>query len=81
MSRPTAKSKKTAAKPLAAAKPATKRSSPIEVAAAPPFRPRDCVTHRTFGPGVVQSVDSDKLQIKFAKVGVKWIIDCYVTRG
>ena len=81
MSRPAAKSKKRPAKPLAAAKPATKRSSPIEVTTAPPFRPRACVTHRKFGPGVVKSVDGDKLEIKFAKVGIKWIVDNYVTRG
>ena len=78
MSRPAAKSKKTAAKPLAAAKPAAKRSAPVE----PPttFAARVRVTHRTFGTGVVQSVDGDKLEIKFAKVGVKWIVDSYVTR-
>jgi hypothetical protein len=28
----------------------------------------------------VRSVDGDKLEIKFAKVGVKWIVDSYVTR-
>ena len=78
MSRPAAKSKKTPAKPLAAAKPAAKRSAPVE----PPttFAAHVRVTHRTFGTGVVQSVDGDKLEIKFAKVGVKWIVDSYVKR-
>ena len=78
MSRPAAKSKKKVAKPLAAAKPAAKRSAPVEP---PSFAARVRVTHRTFGTGVVQSVDGDKLEIKFAKVGVKWIVDSYVTRG
>ena len=44
------------------------------------FAARVRVTHRTFGTGVVKSVDGDKLEIKFAKVGVKWIVDSYVTR-
>lgn len=69
--------KKKPAKPLAAANPAAKRSALVD---APPFGPRTRVTHRTFGDGVVQSVDGDKLEIKFAKIGVKWIIDSYVTR-
>ena len=77
MSRPAAKSKKTAAKPLAAAKPAAKRSAPVEPST---FAARVRVTHRTFGTGVVQSVDGDKLEIKFAKVGVKWIVNSYVKR-
>ena len=34
----------------------------------------------TADTGVVQSVDGDKLEIKFAGVGVKWIVDSYVTR-
>jgi hypothetical protein len=61
-----------------AAKPATKRSAPVE----PPttFAARVRVTHRTFGTGVVRSVDGDKLEIKFPRVGVKWIVDSYVTR-
>ena len=77
MSRPDAKSKKRPAKPLAAAKPAAKRSAPVEP---PTFAARVRVTHRTFGTGVVQLVDGDKLQIKFANVGVKWIVDSYVKR-
>ena len=78
MPRPVAKSKKKPAKPLIAPKPVTKRSAAVD---APPFGPRSRVTHRTFGGGVVQSVDGDKLEIKFAKVGMKWIVDSFVTRA
>jgi DNA helicase II / ATP-dependent DNA helicase PcrA len=76
MAKPAAKPKKKPAKPLAAPKASAKRSAPVE---APRFAPRARVTHQMFGPGIVQSVDGDKLEIKFAKVGLKWIVTSYVT--
>ncbi len=80
MTRPATKSKKKPAKPLAATKVAT-RSAPVKVETAIRFAPRARVIHRSFGAGVVQSVDGDKLEIKFAKAGVKWIVDSYVTQA
>ena len=47
------------------------RSASVETETATHFAPRVRVSHRSFGAGVVQSVDGDKLEIKFAKVGVK----------
>ncbi len=79
MARTTTKSKKRPAKPLAAPKAAT-RSASVETETATHFAPRVRVSHRSFGAGVVQSVDGDKLEIKFAQVGVKWIVDSYVIR-
>ena len=78
MSRLASKPTKKPAKPLAAMKPAAKRSPPVK---APIFTARSRVTHRTFGPGVVQSVEGDILEIKFAKVGVKRVVKIYVSRA
>lgn len=80
MTRPAAKSTKKPVKTLATPKAPAKRSNPVDTAPASRFAPRVRISHRTFGPGIVQSVDGDKLQIKFEKVGVKWIVDSYVTR-
>ena len=79
MTRPATKSKNKPAKPLAAPKAATRSASVVSETASH-FAPRARVSHRSFGAGVVQSVDRDKLEIKFAKVGVKWIVDSYVNR-
>ena len=80
MTRPAAKPKKKPAKTLATPKAPTKRSAAVDTTLASVFGPRARVMHRTFGSGVVQSVDGDKLEIKFGKLGVKWIVDSYVTR-
>jgi DNA helicase II / ATP-dependent DNA helicase PcrA len=77
MAKPSLKAtKKKAAKPLTAPKPPARRSRQIE--ATPPIAANKRVTHPTFGPGVVVSVDGDKLEIKFKSVGVKWIVESYV---
>lgn len=80
MTRVAVKSKKKPAKALATPKAIAKRSDPVDTASASTFAPRARVSHRTFGQGIVQAVDGEKLEIKFGKVGVKWIVDSYVTR-
>ena len=36
------------------------------------------VSLSSFGPGVIESIDGHKLEIKFKTAGVKWIIDSFV---
>ena len=45
--------------------------APAAIEKQPPLKlvAGDCVSHKTFGPGVVVSVDGDKLQIKFTRTG------------
>ena len=44
-------------------KPAVEKQAPLKL------QKGDRVSHKTFGPGVVLSVDGDKLQIKFTRTG------------
>ena len=71
----------TATKPVNAHAMPSKRFSKIEVTATSRFISQSAVSHRMFGPGTVLSVDGDKLEIKFKSVGVKWIVDSYVSRA
>ena len=77
--KPKLKAKKSATKPLTAPKAATKRSAKIEAGPVQPFPPRARIAHRSFGTGTVLAVDGDKLEIRFKSVGVKWIVDSFVS--
>ena len=51
------------------AKPASGFAQPAERRAPEKLAPGDHVSHKTFGPGVVLSVDGDKLEVAFTRTG------------
>lgn len=69
--------RKAAKSPPKAVAPAVAAKQPALVA--PLFSVGQRITHRMFGPGVVLTVDGDKLEIKFKSVGVKWIAEEFVS--